>query len=278
MSVSRIVHALLGLTLLTVSVVSGTEIIVSIPPQKEIVRALCDADVKILIGPGVSPETWSASPGTMTRIVSADLYVPIRLPFEQKLRSRLRNIAPGLRICAGAAAEKDDSLDPHVWLDPEGAAAHARAIAACLKSLPGMQPESIDTRLEAYLTRLQQAEKAADELLSSCRHREFLVYHPAFGHFARRFGLVQLAIERDGKAPSAKWMAEIITRARNAGIRTIFVQPSFASNAVRAIAGELHAELVELDPLAGDLIENIVRLAGKIAAACPDREKDTASD
>jgi len=264
--------------LLMAAAVSAGDIVVSIPPQKEIVQALCDADVEVLIAPGVSPETWSASPGTMTRIVSADLYVPIGLPFEEHLRSRLRNIAPELSICTGAVAGKDDSLDPHIWLDPEGAAAHARAVAACLKSLPGMKAENIDMRLEAYLSRLQEAEKQAKDLLAPCRHREFLVYHPAFGHFARRFGLVQLAIEKDGKAPSARWMTGIITRARSAGIGTIFVQPSFASDAVRAIAGELHAGLVELDPLAGDLVENIVRIAGKIAAACPEGGRGTADD
>ncbi len=242
------------------------EIVVSIPPQQEIVKALCTADAEVLIGPGQSPETWSPSPGKMLRIVSSKLYIPIGLPFETSLRRKLKGIAPELRICTGAIpSQPDGALDPHSWLDPEAAIKHARAIARCLKALPGKDARKVDAGLASFEATIRVGEEKAAELLKPYRGRTFLVYHPAFGHFARRFQLHQLAIEKEGKAPSARWMTEVINRARRLHIRKIFVQPEFASDAVGAIARSLNAEIVELDPLAADLSENILRIAEKIA-------------
>lgn len=256
------------LTLISISGLRAQDIVVSIPPQQEMIEALCDAHVETLIGPGQSPESWSPTPGTIVRIVSSDLYVPIGLPFETSLKRKLEEIAPKLKICIeGIPARSEDSLDPHVWLDPEGAVKHARAVASCLKSLPGIESSRIDSRLAAYTERLRESEDKAAKLLAPYSGRTFLVYHPAFGHFAHRFGLEQLAFEEDGKAPSAKWMATLINRSKKLGIQTIFVQPSFASDSVQVIARSLDAEVVVLDPLAKDLRENIVRIARKIAGS-----------
>lgn len=242
------------------------EIVVSIPPQQEIVKMLCATDAELLIGPGQSPETWSPSPATMVRIVSSELYIPIGLPFENSLRKKLKEIAPELRICTGAIpSQSDGTLDPHRWLDPESAIEHARAVARCLKALPEKDARKVDAGLASFEATIRAREEKAAEILKPYRDRTFLVYHPAFGHFARRFQLHQLAIEKDGKAPSPRWMTEVIDRARQLHIRTIFVQPEFASDAVGAIARSLNAEIVELDPLAADLSENILRIAEKIA-------------
>lgn len=267
-STPRLRGFLLALTFALISAlgVRAQGIVVSIPPQQEIIEALCDVQPEILIGPGQSPETWSPSPRTMARIVSSKLYIPIGLPFETSLRKRIKDIAPGLKICTEAVpASKADTLDPHVWLDPEGALAHARAIANCLKSLPEYEATGINTRLQGYTEQLLLSERQATKLLSAYRGREFLVYHPAFGHFSQRFHLRQLAIEKDGKSPSARWMSTVMTRAQKLRIRTVFVQPSFASNAVDSISEALGANVVELDPLAEDLSRNIVRIAQRIA-------------
>ena len=45
-------------------------------------------------------------------------------------------------------------------------------------------------------------------LLPAKPPRRFLVYHPSWGYFAQEYGLVQIAIEAEGKEPSAKRLIE----------------------------------------------------------------------
>ena len=52
----------------------------------------------------------------------------------------------------------------------------------------------------------------------------FIVYHPALTYYARDYGLRQVAIEADGKEPSAKQLTAVIRQAREAGVRRIFYQ------------------------------------------------------
>jgi len=47
----------------------------------------------------------------------------------------------------------------------------------------------------------------------------------------------------------------------------IFVQPQFAGSGAKAVAGAVNADLVELDPLAPDLLANLERIATQIAGA-----------
>ena len=44
--------------------------------------------------------------------------------------------------------------------------------------------------------------------------RMFVIYHPALTYFARDYGLQQIAIEDEGKEPSARHLARLIEQAR----------------------------------------------------------------
>jgi len=257
---------MMGILLLWAFPGSSLEIAVSIPPQEEIVRALVgeNADIRVLIPPGASPESFSPGSRSLAGIISTDILMPIGLPFERALLDKLHRIAPDLKICRSVVSE-DDSSDPHIWLDPRGAEEHAARLAKCLIRLDPARADEFKAGLEAYRKHMEDVEKQAAEILRPFAGRSVLVYHPAFGHFLARFGLEQIAIEKDGKAPSARGLAEIISHARTLGIHTIFIQPSIKSDAVRAVAEALDARIVELDPLAPDLAANILRISRTLA-------------
>jgi zinc transport system substrate-binding protein len=113
--------------------------------------------------------------------------------------------------------------------------------------------------------RLMTASAKAKELLADCPNREFFVFHPAFGHFAASFGLEQVAVEDHGHEPGPRHLAEMIERARASGARAIVVQPQFSRKSAEAVAKEVGAEIVELDPLAPDLPANIEHIARTLA-------------
>ncbi|HEX7510397.1 MAG TPA: zinc ABC transporter substrate-binding protein, partial [Chitinivibrionales bacterium] len=114
--------------------------------------------------------------------------------------------------------------------------------------------------------------KVQDSLKSLLRYdsilgpgKTFMVFHPSWGYFAREFRLRQLAIEVEGKEPSPKQMAEIISKAQQYGIRAIFVQPQFSQQSANAIARQLHARLCVADDLAYDWPNNLLSIAKNIA-------------
>ena len=70
----------------------------------------------------------------------------------------------------------------------------------------------------------------------------FIIYHPALTYYARDYGLRQIAIEADGKEPSAKQLTQLIRQAREDGVRRIIYQSQFQASAVEVIARDIDAE------------------------------------
>ena len=153
------------------------------------------------------------------------------------------------------------TLDPHIWLDPalvkiqaanirdglsrvdpEGSAAYAANTARFIEEL-----DRLDAEIRAILSPIPE------------NRRSFLVFHPSWGYFAKAYGLRQVSIEVEGKEPSPKDMARIITQGREEGVRVIFVQPQFSEKSAQTIARQLGASVVRLDPLAADWDENLRR-------------------
>ncbi len=92
------------------------------------------------------------------------------------------------------------------------------------------------------------------------------MFHPAWGYFARAYGLEQLAVEFEGKEPGPRALAELVDILEREGIRTVFAQKQFSSNLVEVLAAEIDGTVVVLDPLAEDYLDNLLEAARAIAS------------
>lgn len=74
------------------------------------------------------------------------------------------------------------------------------------EAIPGSLSDSV--KYETNYRLLQQELKALDERtaarIAASDVEYFIIYHPALTYYARDYGLRQIAIEADGKEPSAK--------------------------------------------------------------------------
>lgn len=111
---------------------------------------------------------------------------------------------------------------------------------------------------------LDALDARVEEKIRQSKLSYFIVYHPALTYYARDYGIRQVAIENDGKEPSARQLAEIIRDARKNGIRRIFYQNQFPKSVVEIIAQDMQAEYIEIDPLDEQVIENIDRITDLI--------------
>ena len=102
-------------------------------------------------------------------------------------------------------------------------------------------------------------------ILSPHSGREFYVFHPAFGHFAKAYDLTQIAIEAGGHEPGARHLAEVIEHARQAGGSAIIVQPQFSQKSAGAVARSLGWKTIALDPLAPHYDSNLRKIAVTLA-------------
>ena len=99
------------------------------------------------------------------------------------------------------------------------------------------------------------------------------VFHPAYGYFCDRYGLIQVPIEAAGKEPNSKSFVQLLEKARADRVTTLFVQPQFSLPTVEVFARELGARVVRIDPLRRDYLENIEEIARKIARSFETENK-----
>ena len=254
-------------------------VFVSIPPQKHVVEALSGDRVRVivLLPPGASPATYEPTPRQMASLDRAALYLQIGIPFEGPLLEKMTELMPDLEvidcrrgvelvpIAGHAHGHGDDFPDPHIWLDPTRMKTIAATTAGALQALLPGAAEEIDHRLHDFELSLNALDREIAARLAVFRGREILVFHPAYGYFTRRYGLRQVAIEEDGKEPSARRLATIVKSVGQDPITAIFVQPQFSAATARRVAEALDCGVVELDPLAEDYRENLAVMADRIA-------------
>jgi zinc transport system substrate-binding protein len=255
---------------------------VSILPQAWFVRQIGGDQVivDVLVGPGDSPATYEPTPREMAALQESAVFFSAGVPFERGLLPRMENLQKqpfivGPRPATGAHGHHDGhdhdhgDIDPHTWLDPLQARDMAREMAAALGHVRPDATEWFQANLQELELHLARIDADVAALLAPCRGATFYVFHPAFGHFAARYGLQQRAIEAGGHEPGSRHMAEIISEARAAGVRTIFVQPQFSQRAAGSVARSVGAEVVLVDPLPAVYDTGIYELAETLRAHLP---------
>jgi len=257
-------------------------VFVSIPPKKSFVEHVAGSlvRVEVLLPPGASPATYEPTPHQMVSLKHADLYLSIGVPFEGRLLQKVAELIPELQIidCRRGVelvpmeghpheAANGATFDPHIWLDPVRVKIIAGTIADGIAGmLPGAASD-LNRNLDAFRNALDHVDAGVSDQLAAYSGRELLVFHPAYGYFTRRYGLRQLAVEVEGKAPSARQLVKLVQVVRDSGQTTIFAQPQFSGAAASTVAEAVGCTVVELDPLAEDYLTNLVTMSERISTA-----------
>lgn len=256
------------------------EVTVSILPLQYLAERLGGdrVAVHVLVGPGQSPHTYEPTPRQMADFDRSSLFVLAGVPYENALLPRLTSAFPNLRYLSvaspadeafrhshGADSDEPADLDPHSWLDPRETSRKAELLAAQLGAISPPDSALFVANLDLLRADLAGLDSQLTAIFTNVPRRRFYVYHPAYGWLADRYGLTQIAIEHDGKEPSPAQLAAVIAQARQDSVHTIFVQQQVAPPSVKAVASEVGARVLVVDPLARDYIENLRTLALAIA-------------
>jgi zinc transport system substrate-binding protein len=172
---------------------------------------------------------------------------------------------------SGHSHDHEEGNDPHIWLDPDLVKVQARTIADALIRVDPEGQEYYEKNYEQFRSDLNTLDEKLERALKPVNGKTFLVFHPAWGYFADAYGLKQVAVELEGKEPSARHMAKLIDRAESENVKVIFVQPQFSQSEAETIAKAIGGVVIPIDPLAEDYIENMEKVARKVAGALETR-------
>ena len=259
------------LSVFVLSLWAKVSVAVSILPQKFFVNKIGKdlVDVTVMVPPGASPAVYSVKPSQLKALKKAKIYFAIGVPFEKAWLDKFISVNPSIKIVDTSSIikkfpmneEGKGNLDPHIWLSPPLVILQARVI---LDSLISIDPKNRDTFIknyEKFVCEIASLDVKIMNILKDVKKREFIVFHPSFGYFARSYGLKQIAIEREGKEPSAKYIQRIIKIAKELKIKRIFVEPQFPKRSAKYIASKIKGEVVVIDPLNEKWDENLLKIA-----------------
>lgn len=253
-------------------------IYVSIAPLRSLVEAITEQDfpVEVLVPAGASPENFELTPKQHIALNEAQwIFSTGLITFETTLLhklpegARIIDLSRGIEPIAGTCSHHHHGhahahgVDPHTWTSPRALQLMSRTI---YEAIHDEHPDSVryTQNFNRLQERLEALDRAIEAQITASGVEQFIVYHPALTYYARDYGLHQISIEEEGKEPSAKRLAELIRTARAEGIRTVLVQRQFPRSSVEAVADDMEAEVVEFDPLAENVIENIAHITNLI--------------
>ena len=280
------------------------DVTVSILPQKYFVEKIAGdkINVNVMVKPGFSPATYEPKTSQMKKLSSSIVYFAIDVPFEDSWLKKFENANKKMMIvdtsngikklemqehvhhdehakmtrwtpCRTRQENSDEhadhdeheGLDPHVWTDPIFVKIQAKNIYDALVKVDNKNALFYKKNYESFLLELDLLHKKIETILKPYKDKAFMVFHPSWGYFAKRYSLEQFAIESEGKEPKPKELVELIKDAKEHNIKVVFVAPQFSQNSARTIAKSINGKVIAIDTLSLDWNNSLIKTAEVIA-------------
>ena len=265
---------------------NSMKVTVSILPQKYFVQKIGGdlVDISVMVLPGSSPETYEPKPKQMVKLTESKIYFAIGVSFEEVWLKKFAGANPEMMIIAtqngiekipmkrhlhddkewnhGKAAAHARIKDPHIWLSPPLVMLQARNILNALMRVDPAHRGTYEDNYKKFISKIVDLDlKISDLFADTGQGTRFMVYHPAWGYFAKAYALIQIPVEMEGKKPTPKGLQQLIRYAKKDGIKGVFVQPQFSTKSAHTIATAIGGRVVFADPLAFDWAKNLLLVA-----------------
>jgi len=262
---------------------------VSVLPQKYFVERIGGdlVRVNVMVEPGASPHSYEPKPDQMRALSESAAYFSIGVEFEDAWLERIAasndqmlmvdTIANIDRVEMVAHEHEDEDgeahdgeeveLDPHVWTSPELVKTMSQTIYETLVEIDPAHEAAYSENLQLFVDDINALQTEITGSLAGLKSSKFMVFHPAWGYFAREFGLEQISIEVGGQEPSAQELAGLIDQAKADNIKVVFAQPEFNTKSADVIANEIGGKVLLISPLEPDWLANMQTVSLAFAEA-----------
>lgn len=254
---------------------------VSILPQQYFIERIAGdkVEVNVMIPPGASPATYDPTVSQLSDLDRSSLYLRIGyVGFELGWLDRIMSVNPSMRVVdlsSGIELIRETevqqlhghvhgSIDPHLWMSSENAKIIARNIYNEMLILLPQEKDMLNLNFETLEQDLDSLHRTITDMLSTKHNRSFMIYHPALSYFSREFNLEQHALETGGKIPSPAQMKRMTDLGKKEEISTIFIQSQFDRKNAEALAREIKAGIVQINPLDPDWYDQMLYIAKQL--------------
>jgi zinc transport system substrate-binding protein len=198
---------------------------------------------------GAEPHDLELTPRAVARIENARVVLYLSHGFQpavskavEQAKGQRVDVLAGLPLHASVGSEEGLTADPHVWLDPVLFARIAKRIGVVLHRPAG--------GLRRDLMRLDRKYRKG---LRSCRRREIVTSHAAFGYLAARYHLRQVPITglTPESEPTPQELARAVKLVRRTHATTVFFETLISPRLAETVAREVGARTAVLDPIEG---------------------------
>lgn len=246
------------------------QVVATIEPLAMLVREVGRdrVEVAVLVPPGASPHTFEPQPSDVAALARAALLVEVGAGLDTWVRALAAAASPApprttITDAAGlaplpanashAGADRHDGaerFDPHVWLDPVRVRdSIVPALVAALVARDGEGRAVYERNAWEFRAHLDALDAELRRTLAGHGTR-FVAFHAAWRYFAARYGLEEVGVveEAPGEEPAPRALAALVTRAREAGVPAILVEPQLSPRVAKVLAAEFGATTVLVDP------------------------------
>ena len=260
-------------------------VVVTILPQADFVDNIGGEKVNItvMVPPGADPHSYEPTPSQMVEVSKAKMYAKVgsgiefELAWIDKIIAQNKDMlvvdcSKGVELIEMVAhhhegeheGEHHGGMDPHIWTSPLNAKTMVKNICDGLVKVDPGNKDYYTQNKDEYLAKLDKLDADIRDGLSGVENRHFIVFHPAWGYFAKDYNVEQIPIEIGGKEPSAKDMAHLIDEAKEHNIKIVFASPEFSVKSAETIAKEIGGRVAFIDPLARDYLNNMHIVLGEM--------------
>ncbi|MEI6240305.1 MAG: zinc ABC transporter substrate-binding protein [Planctomycetia bacterium] len=200
-----------------------------------------------LMGPGIDPHGYKATPRDADRLARADLVVASGLHLEGKLGELLEKLATRTHVVAVAEALPRDRLlevapglyDPHVWFDARLWSMCAPAVAEALSKVDPSGAAVYADRARSHAARLERLDEEVRGRIATipAERRVLVTAHDAFRYFGRAYAIEVVGVQgtstesEAGLADINRLVDLVVTRK----IPAVFVETSVSDRNVQAL-------------------------------------------
>lgn len=231
---------------------------------------------------GDDPHTYEPSPAQMTAMAVSDLYFTAGVEFEEvwipkftDANSNLKvvDVSVGIERIPAAETqheegEKNEGLDPHIWLSAQNMRQIANNILSTLENVDPNNASVYQSNLENALVIIDDVNTQLTDKLAQTQRLQFLIIHPSLGYFADAYGLQMIPVEVDGQEPSPTQLVDILSASRTYGIHILFTQTGSNPLNVQVLAKQAGIDqIIEIDPMAYDWSANMLFIGNALQTA-----------
>lgn len=201
-----------------------------------------------IMGPGVDPHLYRATPADIRRMEQADLLLYNGLLLEGRLADILDRI--GSRSFAVASAVPESLLiapyqssygnyDPHIWFDVSLWKYAVNGIAEQLIEIAPEHGDAIRERNRVYQEELDELHRYVTEQIAMIpeERRVLITAHDAFGYFGRAYGMQVEGLQ--GISTASEYGLRDVSMMRDLIIErqipAIFVETSLSSKSIESL-------------------------------------------